>query len=289
MSISKIMRVHFNGDGVVSGFEELPAQDEPFAWYYVDVTGKRRFADDAGASGLRNPLFTRPQQPAQVCQHRIVDARNPVVKSGYMCIDCGALFSAADHHEQPAQDVDWEKLYRLEVKRKEALAAKYERDTGKILTYVVSTQQRMAVRHQGASASESEPQQLAQHPDDMAVDRFAKHMKAKMAKQRAKGYGDWYNRDTYPAAHLQSLLINHLSKGDPLDVGNFAMMLWSRGEKTAAPKPAQDERVAKACNTCRHCQKSEIGLHSFNADVCRQCCYYFDSKYEYGYESGVKK
>ena len=41
--------------------------------------------------------------------------------------------------EQPAQqqEVDWEKLYRLEVKKKEALAAKYERDTGKKLTRIV--------------------------------------------------------------------------------------------------------------------------------------------------------
>ncbi|HJV53064.1 MAG TPA: hypothetical protein VJ652_16475 [Noviherbaspirillum sp.] len=38
------------------------------------------------------------------CQHRIADARNPVVTSGYLCVDCGALFSAADHGEpkQPA-------------------------------------------------------------------------------------------------------------------------------------------------------------------------------------------
>jgi len=40
--------------------------------------------------------------------------------------------------EQPShQEVDWEKLYRLEVKKKEALAAKYERDTGKKLTRIV--------------------------------------------------------------------------------------------------------------------------------------------------------
>lgn len=37
-----------------------------------------------------------PAAPA-ACSHRIADARNPVVKSGYLCIDCGALFSAADH------------------------------------------------------------------------------------------------------------------------------------------------------------------------------------------------
>lgn len=37
------------------------------------------------------------------CQHRIVDARNKVVKSGYMCIDCGMLFSA--YGDQPVQPV----------------------------------------------------------------------------------------------------------------------------------------------------------------------------------------
>lgn len=34
-----------------------------------------------------------------VCQHRIVDARNEHVSSGFMCVDCGALFAAAI--EQP--------------------------------------------------------------------------------------------------------------------------------------------------------------------------------------------
>lgn len=38
---------------------------------------------------------------------------------------------------QQPQSVDWEKLYRLEVKKKEALAAKYERDTGRKLTRIV--------------------------------------------------------------------------------------------------------------------------------------------------------
>lgn len=31
------------------------------------------------------------------CQHSIADARNPLIKSGYVCTKCGALFSAADH------------------------------------------------------------------------------------------------------------------------------------------------------------------------------------------------
>ena len=31
---------------------------------------------------------------ASMCRHRIVDVTNEVVKSGYMCMDCGALFGA---------------------------------------------------------------------------------------------------------------------------------------------------------------------------------------------------
>lgn len=41
--------------------------------------------------------------PEAACTHRIADARNPVVKSGYLCVDCGAVFSAADHCDTPRQ------------------------------------------------------------------------------------------------------------------------------------------------------------------------------------------
>lgn len=52
------------------------------------------------------------------CRHRIADIRNPLVKSGYMCIDCGVLFSAADHdgvcppaqERKPVSDEDCDKL-----------------------------------------------------------------------------------------------------------------------------------------------------------------------------------
>ena len=81
------------------------------------------------------------------------------------------------------------------------------------------------------------------HPDDLAVDRFAESMKAKMAKQRAKGYGGWDDHEQCPTERLQAMLVDHLAKGDPVDVGNFAMMLWNRGESTAAPvqEPPDDE------------------------------------------------
>lgn len=68
------------------------------------------------------------------------------------------------------------------------------------------------------------------HPDDLAVDKFATALKEKLAKQRAKGYGGW---EACPVERLQEMLFRHVHKGDPVDVGNFAMMLWNRGDKTA--------------------------------------------------------
>lgn len=40
------------------------------------------------------------------CHHRIVDNRNDLVESGYICIDCGALVSAADHGPTKAATAD---------------------------------------------------------------------------------------------------------------------------------------------------------------------------------------
>lgn len=68
-----------------------------------------------------------------------------------------------------------------------------------------------------------------QHPDDIAVDRFAAAMKAKLAKKRAEGRGGWDNPDECSIAFLSTLLRTHIAKGDPVDVGNFAMMIHQRG------------------------------------------------------------
>lgn len=69
------------------------------------------------------------------------------------------------------------------------------------------------------------------HPDDLAVDRFAVAMKAKLAKKRAEGRGGWDDREQCTGAFLSQLLVEHVEKGDPLDVGNLAMMLHQRGER----------------------------------------------------------
>jgi hypothetical protein len=67
----------------------------------------------------------------------------------------------------------------------------------------------------------------APHPDDEAVDRFAIAMKAKLAKKREEGRGGW---QAASADFLSQLLHEHLSKGDPVDIGNFAMMLHQNGQ-----------------------------------------------------------
>lgn len=67
--------------------------------------------------------------------------------------------------------------------------------------------------------------------DNDAIDNFAAAMKAKMAASRSKGRGGWLQ---CPVGRLQAMLAEHLKKGDPVDVANFAMMLWNRGAGTAA-------------------------------------------------------
>lgn len=76
--------------------------------------------------------------------------------------------------------------------------------------------------------------QADEHLDDYAVNAFAAAMRVKMAASRAKGRGGWDDDAQCSAADLQRMLLEHLAKGDPVDVGNFAMMLWNRNERTAA-------------------------------------------------------
>lgn len=71
---------------------------------------------------------------------------------------------------------------------------------------------------------------VANHPDDLAVDRFAAAMKAKLSKKRADGRCGWEG-PTCSDVILSRLLREHVEKGDPLDVGNLAMMLHQRGER----------------------------------------------------------
>ncbi|KWI34144.1 hypothetical protein BGV60_24380 [Burkholderia ubonensis] len=67
------------------------------------------------------------------------------------------------------------------------------------------------------------------HPDDVAVDIFAARMKRKLAKKRAEGRGGWNDPASCHVSTLARYLVEHVGKGDPVDVANFAMMLHQRG------------------------------------------------------------
>lgn len=56
--------------------------------YFINVTQDEWNELEA----IRKELLDRP-----VCDHRLVDARNQYVKSGYWCPDCGAVFRSGDH------------------------------------------------------------------------------------------------------------------------------------------------------------------------------------------------
>lgn len=94
--------------------------------------------------------------------------------------------------------------------------------------------------------SEQAQQPASAHPDDLAVDRFTVAMKAKLAKKRAEGRGGW---EAMTAEALSALLHEHVAKGDPLDVGNIAMMLHQSGQSIVA-----DAAPASAPTNC--CRKS---------------------------------
>lgn len=82
-----------------------------------------------------------------------------------------------------------------------------------------------------STPAQSAPKRHA-HPDDAAVDRFAASMKRKLADKRAAGLGGWDDPDQCSTDYLARLLRDHVAKGDPVDVGNYAMMLFNRAART---------------------------------------------------------
>ena len=91
---------------------------------------------------------------------------------------------------------------------------------------------------------ECEDAQREAHHDDGAVDRFAIAMKAKLAAARAKGRGGWDDPAACTVEHLSDLLRGHVTKGDPVDVANFAMMLHQRRSGITQPEAPADAIAA---------------------------------------------
>lgn len=81
---------------------------------------------------------------------------------------------------------------------------------------------------------------MNQHPDDLAVDKFAAAMKEKLAQARAKGRCGW---EECAPADLSAMLYEHVAKGDPRDVANFGMFLWNLGQPITQCHKALDVAV----------------------------------------------
>jgi uncharacterized coiled-coil protein SlyX len=99
------------------------------------------------------------------------------------------------------------------------------------------------------------------HPDDIAIDRFAAAMKTKMAKKRADGRGGWDDPAQCSTGRLAEMLVDHLPKGDPVDIANFAMMLFHRDGGGRALELAGDA----VCMAIQHA-KNSIHLFVPNSD-----------------------
>lgn len=77
----------------------------------------------------------------------------------------------------------------------------------------------------------------------MAVKRFAVAMEDKLDKKADEGRGGWSNKEECSQEDLSLMLRKHVEKGDPIDVANFCMMLFNRGERIIHPRkilPSQE-------------------------------------------------
>ena len=89
------------------------------------------------------------------------------------------------------------------------------------------------------------------HPDDLAVDIFTAAMKQKMAASRMKGRGGWDDPEQCDVAELCIMLVEHVEKGDPVDIANFAMMLYHRGVRPYELTTALAAYTAPVLTECK--------------------------------------
>lgn len=64
--------------------------------------------------------------------------------------------------------------------------------------------------------------------DETGVEDLARAMKEKLGLKREEGRDGWYDNEKCPAERLALMLLDHLPKGDPVDIANFAMFIHNR-------------------------------------------------------------
>ncbi|WP_053249785.1 hypothetical protein [Ensifer adhaerens] len=95
----------------------------------------------------------------------------------------------------------------------------------------------LARRVEAALSSRSAESGKLAHLDDIAVDRFAAAMKAKLAKKRAEGRGGWDDPEQCHIDYLHQLLDDQFHARavlDPVDIANLSMMIHQREEGDGA-------------------------------------------------------
>lgn len=72
--------------------------------------------------------------------------------------------------------------------------------------------------------------------DNLSND-FADECRAKLYGKMQQGRVGW-DDPAWPIAEIKDALIEHIEKGDPVDVANFAMFWWNRMQEGAADDKA---------------------------------------------------
>ncbi|MDD2267847.1 hypothetical protein [Sulfuricurvum sp.] len=105
--------------------------------------------------------------------------------------------------------------------------------------------------------------------DNEAVDEFAKAMKEKLAKARAKGRKGWNDKETCSDETLAYLFHDHLQKhneGNFIDLANFLMFLHIRGAKPDVLSLVK-EGVIKVMTAESDLERQDMIIKCLNIDL----------------------
>lgn len=88
--------------------------------------------------------------------------------------------------------------------------------------------------------------------DNHAVELFAKAMRNKLQLKREQGSAGWNDIGECTGERLAQALLESVAKGDPVDVANFAMMLFCQHESHDALKTAYAASAGGAVDSVRY-------------------------------------
>lgn len=104
------------------------------------------------------------------------------------------------------------------------------------------------------------------HSDDIHLESFRAALSQKLFEARAKGRSGW---ETCAPQILSDMLRDHVEKGDPRDVANFCMFLFSLGSPILPRqhKPWKDIDTTQLVNTLRDVAKTYANTEQLRARI----------------------